>query len=170
MNYAARYAVQATNLECIRSQFIGAINIACHICHHQRHWNGIVHNRKTIVYCLIIGFWNSATKANRITYFCVIIIVLPETMSTHLLSFRSGSDAIDTGRLLLMAVDFFHPSSFFNSVHIMSLSESGVSRATSKKRVDHTVVHTRLIVFFDHFRFKRLTKYFFQSIKFNRSI
>lgn len=50
---------------------------------------------------------------------------LPDIMSTHFLSL---SDAIETG--LLLFTDFFHPSSFFNSAHIASLSESGVSRAT----------------------------------------
>lgn len=60
----------------------------------------------------------------------------PETISTHLFSCRSViSDAIETGLLLLK--DFFHPSSFFNSTHIASLSESGVFRATKLKNVDH---------------------------------
>ena len=51
---------------------------------------------------------------------------LPDTISTH---FFSGSDAIDTGRLVFL-VDDFHPSSAFNSAHVASLSESGVSLAT----------------------------------------
>lgn len=48
----------------------------------------------------------------------------------------SGSDDIETGRLLL--TDRFHPSSAFNSAHVASLSESGVSRATGNKE-DETI-------------------------------
>lgn len=40
----------------------------------------------------------------------------------------SGSDTIDVGRLPFN--DDFHPSSAFNLAHVMSLSESGVSRFT----------------------------------------
>lgn len=49
-------------------------------------------------------------------------------MSTHLFS---GSELIDIGRLLLL-IDDFQPSSAFNSAHVASLSESGVSRDTVK--------------------------------------
>lgn len=52
---------------------------------------------------------------------------LPVTTLIHLLF--SGSDAIETGRLLF--TDFFHPSSAFSSAHVASLSESGVSRVTA---------------------------------------
>lgn len=55
-------------------------------------------------------------------------ITVPDVMSTHFCSLLS--DISETGRVLF--TDFFHPSSFFNSAHIASLSESGVSRATSR--------------------------------------
>lgn len=68
------------------------------------------------------------TQSISFPLFRTCVRLLPEIISIHLLSFRSGSEATETGRLLF--TDFFQPSSFFNSAHIASLSESGVSRAT----------------------------------------
>lgn len=51
-------------------------------------------------------------------------------MFTHFFS-EFESEMIDTGRLLFS--DDFHPSSAFNSAHVASLSDSGVSLDTIQK-------------------------------------
>lgn len=57
------------------------------------------------------------------------IATLPDTISFHF--FSDGSELTDTG--LLLFTDDFHASSAFNSAHVASLSESGVSLDTMQR-------------------------------------
>lgn len=66
------------------------------------------------------------TYTPEIYYYIIIVMSLPVTISIQRFS---ASDTIDGGRLLPFTDDL-HPSSAFNLAHVMSLSESGVSRFT----------------------------------------